>query len=214
MLLPPDPGAGPGPPRRPVPAGHPDRPDRRARLRGLSRLSRAQRAFADLAAMSGVPLNVAIPARRVRRRHGRRDGDRELLQRPRYDLPAAGRFFQAWTAPGRQSVRGAELRLLAAALGPTRTSWGESSGSTAPSSRSPAWRRGGSAASLFGFWLEMWCRSGCTVIEPGSTDYLHEAAATCSSSAGCARARIGRTTAPPSCSPGSSPAPTRRRTPI
>jgi putative ABC transport system permease protein len=134
-------------------------------------------AFADLAAMSGVPVNVAIPGA-----GGSVAGDMvwgETVTENYFSVlgmtPAAGRFFQAADAPqganpfvvlsydcwrrrfrADPDIMGRVVRLNGTEFTVT---------GVAP--------RGFRGLRMFGFWPEMWVPIGMhTVIEPGSTDRL------------------------------------------
>ena len=134
-------------------------------------------AFAGLAAMSGVPLNVAIPGTA-----GSVAGDMvwgEMVTENYFTVlgttPAAGRFFQAADAPqganpfvvlsydcwrrrfgAAPDIMGRVVRLNGTEFTVT---------GVAP--------RGFRGLRMFGFWPEMWVPIGMhTVIEPGSTDRL------------------------------------------
>jgi predicted permease len=134
-------------------------------------------AFADLAAMSGVPLNVAIPGA-----GGSVAGDMvwgETVTENYFSVlgmtPAAGRFFQAADAPqganpfvvlsydgwrrrfrADPDIMGRVVRLNGTEFTVT---------GVAP--------RGFRGLRVFGFWPEMWVPIGMhAVIEPGSTDRL------------------------------------------
>ncbi len=174
---------------RPIPAREPDRLvalfQRDARTGRIGELGyedyldyrERSGAFADLAAMSGVPLNVAIPGTA-----GSVAGDMvwgEMVTENYFTVlgttPAAGRFFQAADAPqganpfvvlsydcwrrrfgADPDITGRVVRLNGTEFTVT---------GVAP--------RGFRGLRQFGFWPEMWVPIGMhAVIEPGSTDRL------------------------------------------
>ena len=178
LLFRPIPARGARRARRDVQRRHARPADRPARLRGLPRLSQAERRLRRASpAMAGVPLNVADP-----RDAGSGGGDMvwgEMVTENFFTVlgmtPGRGPLLPGdRRAPGRQSVRGAELRLLAARFrgdprhrgrvvrlnGTEFTVIG-----VAP--------RGFRGMRMFGFWPEMWVPVGMhNVVMPGSTDLL------------------------------------------